>query len=232
MNFTIKSTKKRRLTPAASSSSFGSDGGNSMFADAGSGAGAGVLASVRALKEEGNRLAEECNFSAALNRWDASLRMIPGELMCQPEVVNESASIHELQAQALMALDQDFRAVQAAHAATNLCPDWGDGWGTLGRSQLNLGEPAMALESFRRALENGPSCPEDVEEDMKQAQQMIPAQADAVSGEAYAAAAFAFREAVVAGTYASAAAEAAPAPVPVASDEPPDPIPPLQRQVT
>ena len=44
---------------------------------------------------------------------------------------------------------------QAAEAACELRPEWECGFVTLGRAQLNFGEPAMALKSFQRVIQSG-----------------------------------------------------------------------------
>lgn len=52
-----------------------------------------------------------------------------------------------------MALHKDFEAVTAATRAIDLAPSWPVGWLTLGRAQLNLGEPQLALASYERCLQ-------------------------------------------------------------------------------
>ena len=104
-----------------------------------------ALAQAAALRSEGNALAERGEFTRALNRWDSALRLVPhaGAPGASAAVVMLTATLHELRAQALMAVDEGretFRAVQSAHEATRLAPSWADAWLTLGRAQLNLGE--------------------------------------------------------------------------------------------
>ncbi|GCC19419.1 hypothetical protein chiPu_0021072 [Chiloscyllium punctatum] len=57
-----------------------------------------------------------------------------------------------------MILNEVFQAVQAAEMAVRLNPQWWEALQTLGRAQLNLGEIAMGLKSFQRALH---LCPAD-----------------------------------------------------------------------
>lgn len=59
--------------------------------------------------------------------------------------------------QVLNEMGRTWEAVQAATRATQLAPNCSDAFATLARAQLNLGEPALAAESFRvaSALEPG-----------------------------------------------------------------------------
>ena len=145
---------------------------------------------LRKLIEEANRLASnpegDVDLSAALSRWDAALRLLQQEqaseapsLMAQHEGSNEYtrkvSRIHESRAQVFLALDRDFEAVQAADECTKLEPSWGVGWLTLGRSQHNLGEPALAIMSIEKALalgNLGADLVEEANEDLARAKRM------------------------------------------------------------
>ena len=116
-----------------------------------------------AARARGNTLAEAGDFSAAVTAFDTALRLLPaqqqqGETDASLEVnprgnIFFEATLHELKAQCLTALDRDYDAVQSARTSTELCPDWADAHVTLGRAQINLGEPKLALASFGRALD-------------------------------------------------------------------------------
>ena len=145
---------------------------------------------LRKLIEEANRLASnpegDDDLSAALSRWDAALRLLQQEqaleapsLIAQHEGSNEHtrevSRIHESRAQVFLALDRNFEAVQAADACTKVEPSWGVGWLTLGRSQHNLGEPALAIMSIEKALalgNLGADLAEEANEDLARAKRM------------------------------------------------------------
>ncbi|KAK1947992.1 Tetratricopeptide repeat protein 33 [Phytophthora citrophthora] len=99
-------------------------------------------AKVNRLKEEGNILAEAGKFRAAISRWQEALVVDPN-----------NAYLYELQAQACMAVYDDFQSVQFARKATELAPKWSDGFLTLSRCLLNFGELALALKAIRKAVE-------------------------------------------------------------------------------
>ena len=103
--------------------------------------GAAIAAATR-LQDEGTTLAEAGNLDAALRKWDAALALAPSQ-----------HSTHELRAQALLALEKYWPAIQSAEQAVSLCPSFGPGWLTLGRAQLNFGEFAKAAESFSKLEE-------------------------------------------------------------------------------
>ncbi|KAL3673228.1 hypothetical protein V7S43_000951 [Phytophthora oleae] len=97
---------------------------------------------VKRLKEEGNTLAEAGKFRAAMGRWQEALAVDPN-----------NAALYELQAQACMAVYDDFQSVQFARKATELAPKWSDGFLTLTRCLLNFGEVALALKAVTQAVE-------------------------------------------------------------------------------
>lgn len=119
---------------------------------------------VSRLKDEGNDLAESGNLRAALGKWDSALSLEP-----------TNAVLQELRAQAFLGLEEWWPAVQAAEQATGLDPEFGEGWITLGRAQLNLGEFGMAIASFERgtALVGGGMAAEmDVPGDLARAREL------------------------------------------------------------
>ncbi|RLN09541.1 tetratricopeptide repeat protein 33 [Panicum miliaceum] len=82
------------------------------------------LDTAESLQRQGDKLAEEGKYHEALRRWEAALTLAPG-----------NAILHEQKAQ-----------------ATELDPLWPEAWVTLGRAQLNFGEPDSAILSFDKAL--------------------------------------------------------------------------------
>ncbi|KAL1533565.1 tetratricopeptide repeat protein 33 isoform X2 [Salvia divinorum] len=90
---------------------------------------------------QGNNLAEEGKYREALVKWEAAITLVP-----------EKAILHEQKAQVLLELGEAWNALKAATRAMELYPGWAEAWITLGRAQLNFGEPDLAIESFDKAL--------------------------------------------------------------------------------
>ncbi|CAA0831694.1 Tetratricopeptide repeat (TPR)-like superfamily protein [Striga hermonthica] len=90
---------------------------------------------------QGNKLAEEGKYREALGKWETAITLMP-----------ERVVLHEQKAQVLLELGDAWSALKAATRATELEPSWAEAWITLGRAQLNFGEPDCAIESFDRAL--------------------------------------------------------------------------------
>ncbi|XP_015161107.1 tetratricopeptide repeat protein 33-like [Solanum tuberosum] len=84
---------------------------------------------------------KEGKYREALGKWESALLLMP-----------DRAILHEQKAQILLELGETWKALQAATRATELEPSWGEAWVTLGRAQLNYGEPDSAIESLDRAL--------------------------------------------------------------------------------
>ncbi|KAK6114939.1 hypothetical protein DH2020_007208 [Rehmannia glutinosa] len=80
---------------------------------------------------QGNKLAEDGKYREALGKWETAITLMP-----------ERAVLHEQKAQVLLELGDAWNALRAATRA----------WITLGRAQLNFGEPDSAIESFDKAL--------------------------------------------------------------------------------
>ncbi|CAK9182513.1 unnamed protein product [Ilex paraguariensis] len=96
--------------------------------------------SLRTFKQ-GNKLAEDGKYREALGKWEAALTLTP-----------DRAVLHEQKAQLLLEIGEAWNALKAATRAAELEPSWAEAWITLGRAQLNFGEPDKAMESFDRAL--------------------------------------------------------------------------------
>ncbi|KAL5559705.1 hypothetical protein UlMin_035916 [Ulmus minor] len=96
---------------------------------------------AESFQAQGNKLAEDGKYREALGKWEAALTLMP-----------ESAVIHEQKAQLLLEIGDAWSALKAATRATELEPSWAEAWTTLGRAQLNFGEPDSAIQSFDRAL--------------------------------------------------------------------------------
>ncbi|KAK2659398.1 hypothetical protein Ddye_005931 [Dipteronia dyeriana] len=96
---------------------------------------------AQSFQAQGNKLAEDGKFREALGKWEAALNLMP-----------ENAVLHEQKAQVLLEVGDAWNALKAAIRATELKPSWTEAWITLGRAQLNFGEPDSAMESFDKAL--------------------------------------------------------------------------------
>ncbi|KAK0575783.1 hypothetical protein LWI29_006954 [Acer saccharum] len=96
---------------------------------------------AQSFQAQGNKLAEDGKFREALGKWEAALNLMP-----------ENAVLHEQKAQVLLEVGDAWNALKAAIRATELEPSWAEAWITLGRAQLNFGEPDSAMESFDKAL--------------------------------------------------------------------------------
>ncbi|XP_038884189.1 tetratricopeptide repeat protein 33 [Benincasa hispida] len=96
---------------------------------------------AESFQAQGDTLAEDGKFREALGKWETALTLMP-----------ENAVLHEQKAQVLLEVGEAWGALKAATRATDLDPSWAEAWITLGRAQLNFGEPDSAIESFDRAL--------------------------------------------------------------------------------
>uniref|UniRef100_A0A3P9QDK8 Tetratricopeptide repeat domain 33 n=2 Tax=Poecilia reticulata TaxID=8081 RepID=A0A3P9QDK8_POERE len=103
-------------------------------------------AKSKRLKEEGTLLAEEGRHWEAIKKWDEAIQLTP-----------DSSPLYEMKSQVLTILHEVFPAVKAAEMAVKLRPLWWEGWQTLGRAQLNLGEVDLAVRSFQIAIHLCPS---------------------------------------------------------------------------
>ncbi|KAG0470968.1 hypothetical protein HPP92_015514 [Vanilla planifolia] len=75
-------------------------------------------------------------------------------------------------AQILLELGETWNAIKSATRATELDPAWAEAWITLGRAQLNFGEPDMAIDSFDKALVLKPDH-EEAKADRKSASHLV-----------------------------------------------------------
>ncbi|XP_014853474.1 PREDICTED: tetratricopeptide repeat protein 33 isoform X1 [Poecilia mexicana] len=103
-------------------------------------------AKSKRLKEEGTLLAEEGRHWEAIKKWDEAIQLTP-----------DSSPLYEMKSQVLTILHEVFPAVKAAEMAVKFRPLWWEGWQTLGRAQLNLGEVDLAVRSFQIAIHLCPS---------------------------------------------------------------------------
>ncbi|GLT84920.1 hypothetical protein SLE2022_031280 [Rubroshorea leprosula] len=116
---------------------------------------------AQSFQTQGNKLAEDGKYREALAKWEAALNLVP-----------ENAVLHEQKAQVLLEVGDAWNALKAATRATELEPSWAEAWVTLGRAQLNFGEPDSAIESFDRALAVKPDSME-AQDDRKTALQLV-----------------------------------------------------------
>jgi len=94
------------------------------------------------LKSLGEMYAEQKNYQMAITTWQNAINMTP-----------EKAVLFELQAQVFMEMDEYFKAIKMAEEVVRLEPQWVIGYLTLGRAQINFGEPELGLESLNKAKE-------------------------------------------------------------------------------
>ncbi|KAM6984657.1 tetratricopeptide repeat protein 33 [Aplochiton taeniatus] len=113
------------------------------------------------LKDEGSLLAEEGRHWEAVKKWDEAIQLTPDDPL-----------LYEMKSQVLTLLQEVFPAVQAAEMVVKLRPLWWEGWQTLGRAQLSLGELDLALRSFQVALHQRPSERPLWEEDLEWARKL------------------------------------------------------------
>lgn len=112
-------------------------------------------------RSQGDKLAEEGRYEEALGKWEAALNIVP-----------ENAVVHEQKAQVFLELGDPWKALNSASRATEIDPSWAEAWTTLGRAQLNFGEPDSAIRSFETALSiNAES--REAKEDLQAAKQLI-----------------------------------------------------------
>lgn len=108
------------------------------------------------LKDDGALLAEQGRHWEAIKKWDEAIQLTP-----------ENPVLYEMKSQVLTILHEVFPAVKAAEMAVKLRPLWWEGWQTLGRAQLNLGEVDLAVRSFQIAIHLCPSEASLWQEDLK-----------------------------------------------------------------
>jgi predicted Zn-dependent protease len=123
----------------------------------------GTHRNADALRQQGNE-------AAARDDWGMALRLFDEALRCNP-TASTSAILHEQRAQVLMVTGRTWEAVEAAHNAVALQPDWEIGHLTLGRAQLQFGEPALAACSLELAMQLGVR-PSEVAEDLATARSL------------------------------------------------------------
>ncbi|TKS84724.1 Tetratricopeptide repeat protein 33 [Collichthys lucidus] len=103
-------------------------------------------AKSKRLKDEGAQLAEQGRHWEAVKKWDEAIQLTP-----------DNPVLYEMKSQVLTILQELFPAVKAAELAVKFRPLWWEGWQTLGRAQLNLGEVDLAVRSFQVAIHLCPS---------------------------------------------------------------------------
>mmetsp|Transcript_36966 Transcript_36966/g.73234 ORF Transcript_36966/g.73234 Transcript_36966/m.73234 type:complete len:224 (+) Transcript_36966:75-746(+) len=165
----LKKPEKRRKVESLAIFAESDDDGGSCNGCVGSDPLETTRRELQQAQDRGNTLASEGNFSSALTSFDTALRLIA---VLQPVSKIREAALHELRAQVLLEMgNRDFDAVSAATRATEVAPGWSDGFLTLGRCQLNLGEPSFAIKSMSAALRLNPNLNQDEEvvEDLERA---------------------------------------------------------------
>ncbi|XP_065847620.1 uncharacterized protein [Euphorbia lathyris] len=116
---------------------------------------------AQSFQAQGDKLAEDGKYREALGKWEAALSLM-----------SNNAVLHEQKAQVLLEIGDAWNALRAATRATELEPSWPEAWITLGRAQLNYGEPDSAIESFDKVLAMKSDC-EEAKEDRHSALQLV-----------------------------------------------------------
>ncbi|CAL0307876.1 unnamed protein product [Lupinus luteus] len=96
---------------------------------------------AKEFQAQGDNLALNGKYREALGKWETAITLAP-----------DIAVLHEQKSQVLLEIGDAWNALKAATQATELEPSWAEAWVTLGRAQLNFGEPDNAIVSFDRAL--------------------------------------------------------------------------------
>lgn len=101
---------------------------------------------LHALRARGEAYAGRSEWALALAAFNAALR---AQAASHPPV--DVAVVHELKAQALLALGNDFEAARAATDASRCDGGYAPAFQTLGRALRNTGELALALRALETA---------------------------------------------------------------------------------
>ena len=112
---------------------------------------------------EGSGLAEAGRFDEALSAFSRGLGAHPNDPI-----------LHEQSAQVLMELGHLWKAVFAAERATQLKPDWSEGYWTLARARREVGEVPLSLEAFDRAAMLGSSDQALLEMEREEVRALLP----------------------------------------------------------
>eukprot|EP00041_Stephanoeca_diplocostata_P021571 m.504074 g.504074 ORF g.504074 m.504074 type:complete len:151 (-) comp21855_c0_seq7:2456-2908(-) len=125
---------------------------------------------------EGVVLAESEKFQSAVGRWNQAIECTP-----------DRHTLHEMKAQALLEIGENFQAIQSASRATQLQPMWPPGWMTLARGQMALGELDLALSTFQHVLalaDLPPDAAEETTEDIAFVHKLIRSRDALLQGDA------------------------------------------------
>lgn len=118
------------------------------------------------LRQRGAALAESGKWRRALHAFDAAIVVFPAD-----EPARQGAELHEMRAQTLLALGEDFRAVQAATLACTLDGTWPEGFLTRGRAHVNMGELTLGLADLEEAAALGLA--DEAAEDLARAERLL-----------------------------------------------------------
>ncbi|CAN1239826.1 Tetratricopeptide repeat protein 33 [Linum grandiflorum] len=108
-----------------------------------------------------NWFSKEGRYREALGKWEAALTLMP-----------ENAVLHEQKAQVLLEIGDTWSGLKAATRMSYSFLTSIEAWVTLGRAQLNFGEPDDAIESFDKALAIQPDSKE-AQADRRTASQLV-----------------------------------------------------------
>lgn len=105
------------------------------------------------LRARGEEHAERGDWAAALAAFNAAVLSSAGSTSAVDGTSRsiDLAIVHELKAQTLLALGDDFEAARSATDSTRCDGDYAPGFHTLGRAQRNMGELALAVRALETA---------------------------------------------------------------------------------
>ena len=125
---------------------------------------------VGALRARGCDLAERGCFHEALVCFSAALQGYQSQSVGSPDY---TAELHEMTAQVLMELGENFKAISHAEYSVAADSKWSCGWVTLARARREVGEVQLAIQAYGRALEVWSPTTDGVEEVQQELAELV-----------------------------------------------------------
>ena len=121
--------------------------------------------------------AEKSYYRDAQQKFEDALRIVHEMLpeSNDQELIKKKVKILEMKAQVLLEVDKPFQAIKLLEEAIENQSDWWILYQTLGRAQLQLGEPKLALGNFKKCVSLDGELAGEVEDDIRTAKMQIAA---------------------------------------------------------